>query len=331
MVRIPANAIASCFIAIALIGSWFMNFGLLLVTKGYKQLSGNAIRHLASPIVESVPKHAKRISHDRLNFFRFPEDELENGKFAPEYLENEVLEIMAATVKGDLCSSSYPKIRPTEANLRNYGIKSDNSVIAFIQASLSTFRDTVKAADSGNMNDAAITKKWARLTANQIARKHEYNKGKISVKDSERKYYNVSTGNFITGVEYKALKEQEKKYYKSAPAVSDDNYYHLSTKKKPDIQEVPDSTPADIDRMEHQELYRQAMAIYTHMEPADQLILQTNKVSVTQELSWEAAYLQLEPEYRKAGITTCRGAKKRRDTLLKRHFELQQIKDALKK
>ena len=156
------------------IGSWFLNRGVSMAASGYKGLQGN-IRQLAKPIVESVPKRVKRIQFDKVNFD------------TPDALENEVLAIMSATIHGDYASNYYPIIRPTKDYLRKYGITSDNPRMAFLQVFFVTLKDMFKAIWSRNIESAAITAKWARLTAGQIARKYNYNKGKRRIEDERRR------------------------------------------------------------------------------------------------------------------------------------------------
>jgi len=89
-------------------------------------------------------------------------------------------------------------------------------------------------------------------------------------------------------------------------------------------------TPADTDQIEYKMLYQQTMDIYKRMHRADQLSIRTKVLANTEKISFEAAYRHYEPDFNKAGITTCRGAKKRYASLENRYPELKPIREAMK-
>lgn len=83
-------------------------------------------------------------------------------------------------------------------------------------------------------------------------------------------------------------------------------------------------TTSEIDQIETQDLYQRTLAIYNHMERADQLVIRANQAN-----TFEAGFRLVKGELASRGITTVRGAKKRLLTIEKRYPELKDIKQAI--
>lgn len=251
---------------------------------GIYRLLFKAAMKFSKPIAENVPLKVKRIQSDKLNFD------------SAESIENEVLAIMAATFECQYKSDSYPKIKPTKANLASYGITSNKPRRAYFQVLWATFKDTIAAIKSGTVKGSVIEQKWAKLTANQIARKYGYNKA--------RQRNKVKTQDDVLQAKYVTRTVGIDKVY----AAKDD----------------------ETNQIEMKMLYQQYMEIYRRMHKADQLALETNKLANIECISFESAFRKFGSEFSEVGITTAKGAKKRFLSLDNRYPELKYFREALK-
>lgn len=214
----------------------------------------------------------------------------------PSALENEVIAIMYTTLRRRFNDSNYPTLSP-KADLSRFGITSHNRIIALMQVLFTCFKDVFKAAK--NKDTSVIVNKWAWITASHIARKYGYNKGR-----------------------------QRNQYKRNKEDTNQGDFGNREVRLDGQ-REIDVASTSDMDSIENQELYQQIKGIYQRLDPRDQLVLLTNKLSVDEGLSWEAAWRRLEDKYRGVAITTCRGAKKRKDSLFFRYPELKEIKELM--
>lgn len=98
---------------------------------------------------------------------------------------------------------------------------------------------------------------------------------------------------------------------------------------KLDITRDALTTDTGIDQIEMKMVFQRFMDIYERMPRVDQLAIRTRILESTEKMSFVAAYRHYQAEFNQEGIATCRGARKRLDSLEIRYPEFREIREAM--
>jgi len=213
-------------------------------------------------------------------------------------LTNRTQETIVTSLMGTPLDEEYPVFTAKTAAQPRWkkwlGLKSNDSPIRTLwKAFWSAFKD-------GLRGDASVVKDiTTHFTVAGIAREQGYNKGRHRNPEKHGE---------------------------------DDTFQakYVSREVRADVTQLDLARPDDTDKIETKMLYQQTIDIYKRMHKTDQLVIRTNILTITEKISFEAAYRHYEPEFHKVGISTCRGARKRLASLGSRYPELNHLRKAIK-